>query len=41
MCVLFTTGVVHGAKATGGAAAKVLAFYLVEKGKPLAVVAPE
>jgi quercetin dioxygenase-like cupin family protein len=34
-------GVVHDAKATSGAAAKVLAFYLVEKGKPLAVAAAE
>jgi quercetin dioxygenase-like cupin family protein len=34
-------GVVHDAKTTSGVAAKVLAFYLVEKGKPLAFAAPE
>lgn len=34
-------GTVHDARATGAASAKVLAFYLVEKGKPLAVVASQ
>ncbi len=33
-------GKVHDAKATGDTAAKVLAFYLVEKGRPLATAAP-
>lgn len=33
-------GKAHDAKATGNTAAKVLAFYLVEKGKPLATAAP-
>lgn len=33
-------GTVHDARANANGAAKVLAFYLVEKGKPLAVAAP-
>ncbi|MBI3494329.1 MAG: cupin domain-containing protein [Acidobacteria bacterium] len=33
-------GVVHGAKSTGTAAAKLLATYIVEKGKPLRSPAP-
>ena len=33
-------GAVHDARASANGAAKVLAFYLVEKGKPLAVAAP-
>lgn len=33
-------GMAHDAKVTSATSAKVLAFYLVEKGKPLAVSAP-
>ena len=33
-------GKIHDAKVHGGAAAKVLATYVVEKGKPLAIPAP-
>jgi quercetin dioxygenase-like cupin family protein len=33
-------GKIHDAKAHGGATAKVLATYVVEKGKPLAIPAP-
>ncbi|MGE0116087.1 MAG: cupin domain-containing protein [Steroidobacteraceae bacterium] len=38
---LIEAGKVHDARASGDAPARVLAFYLVEKGKPLAVLAAQ
>jgi quercetin dioxygenase-like cupin family protein len=37
---LIPAGTIHSARNTGGAVAKVVATYVVEKGKPMATPAP-